>query len=58
LDINLLLRKHEQMAYQPDASDHPFWKHTSDYTATTEDFSFIDEIAYVLVTLYKSEIPQ
>ena len=46
------------MAYQPDASDHPFWEHTSDYTAATEDSSFIDEIAYVLVTLYKSEVPQ
>jgi len=58
LDIISLIRKHEQMAYQPDGNDHPFWEHTSDYTAATEDSSFIDELAYVLVTLYKSEIPE
>jgi len=46
------------MAYQPDAIDHPFWEHTSDYTAATEDPEFMGEVAYVLVTLYKSEIPQ
>jgi len=46
------------MAYQPDATDHPFWEHSSDYTAATEDHEFMGEIAYVLVTLYKSEILQ
>jgi len=53
-----IIKKTLEMAYQPDATDHPFWEHTSDYTAATEDSSFIDELAYVLVTLYKSEIPQ
>jgi hypothetical protein len=58
LDIILILRKHEQMAYQSDVTDHPFWEHSSDYTAATEDHEFMGEVAYVLVTLYKSEIPE
>ena len=46
------------MAYQPDESDHPFWEHTSEYAAQNEDISYMGEVAYVLVTLYKSEVPQ
>jgi len=46
------------MAYQSDESIHPFWEHTSEYAARKEDTSFMGEVAYVLVTLYKSEIPQ
>lgn len=46
------------MAYHPDTYDHPFWEHTSEYAAASEDKEFIGEVAYVLVTLYKSEIPQ
>ncbi len=46
------------MAYQLDESVHPFWEHTSEYAANNEDISFMGEIAYVLVTLYKSEVPQ
>ena len=44
------------MAYQPDESTHPFWEHTSEYAANSEDTSFMGEVAYVLVTLYKSEV--
>jgi len=58
LAIISILRKHEQMAYQPDVADHPFWEHSSDYTTATEDHEFMGEVAYVLVTLYKSEIQQ
>ena len=46
------------MAYQPDESSHPFWEHTNEYTAVSDDHEFIGEVAYVLVTLYKSEVPQ
>jgi ligand-binding SRPBCC domain-containing protein len=46
------------MAYQPDESVHPFWEHTSEYAARNEDTSFMGEVAYVLVTLYKSEVPK
>ena len=46
------------MAYQPDDSTHPFWEHTSEYAASCEDHEFTGEVAYVLVTLYKSEVPQ
>ncbi|MFB5630162.1 MAG: hypothetical protein ACE5RN_01075 [Nitrosopumilaceae archaeon] len=46
------------MAYQPDQSEHPFWEYTSEYAASSEDTSFLGEVAYVLVTLYKSEVPQ
>ena len=46
------------MAYQPDVSDHPFWEHTNEYAASSEDTEFMGEVAYVLVTLYKSEVPQ
>ena len=46
------------MAYQPDESTHPFWEHTSEYAANAEYTSFMGEVAYVLVTLYKSEVPQ
>ena len=46
------------MAYPPDTIDHPFWDHSSDYSAATEDPEFLGEVAYVLVTLYKSEITQ
>jgi hypothetical protein len=45
------------MAYQSDDS-HPFWEHTNDYAASSEDIEFMGEVAYVLVTLYKSELPQ
>lgn len=46
------------MAYQSDESIHPFWEYTSEYAARKEDVSFMGEVAYVLVTLYKSEVPQ
>ena len=58
LDIITLLRQYEKMAYQPDESEHPFWEHTSEYAASSDDTEFIGEVAYVLVTLYKSEVPQ
>ena len=46
------------MAYQSDESIHPFWENTSEYAAKTNDTSFMGEVAYVLVTLYKSEVPK
>lgn len=46
------------MAYQPEESSHPFWEHTNEYAAASEDTDFMGEVAYVLVTLYKSEVPQ
>ena len=46
------------MAYQPEESSHPFWEHTHEYAAASEDADFMGEVAYVLVTLYKSEVPQ
>ena len=46
------------MAYQLEQSEHPFWEHTSEYAASSEDPEFVGEVAYVLVTLYKSEVPQ
>jgi len=50
--------KSKNMSYQSDESIHPFWEHASEYAARNEDTSFMGEVAYVLVTLYKSEIPQ
>jgi len=44
------------MAYQSDDS-HPFWEHTTEYAASSEDTEFMGEVAYVLVTLYKSDVP-
>jgi len=58
MDIITLQRKYWKMAYQPDVSDHPFWEHTNEYAAASEDSEFMGEVAYVLVTLYKSEVPQ
>ena len=46
------------MAYDLNQSEHPFWEHTSEYAASSNDDDFIGEVAYVLVTLYKSEVPQ
>lgn len=46
------------MAYQPEESCHPFWEYTNEYAAASEDADFMGEVAYVLVTLYKSEVPQ
>jgi hypothetical protein len=46
------------MEYQLDESSHPFWEHTNEYAAASEDTEFMGEVAYVLVTLYKSEVPQ
>ena len=57
-DIIRFLLDYEEMAYQPDESVHPFWEHTSEYAARNDDTSFMGEVAYVLVTLYKSEVPQ
>ncbi len=45
------------MAYQSEES-HPFWEHTNEYAAAGEDIEFMGEVAYVLVTLYKSEISE
>ena len=45
------------MAYQPD-DPHPFWEHSNEYAATSEDVEFMEEVAYVMVTLYKSEVTQ
>ena len=49
-----------KMAYQPDESSpyeqHPFWEHAGEYTAENTDTSFISEMAYVMVTLYRSEV--
>jgi hypothetical protein len=44
------------MAYQLDESTHPFWEHTTEYAASNQDTDFMGEVAYVLVTLYKSEV--
>ncbi len=44
------------MAYQTDEYDHPFWEHTHEYAAASDDTEYMSEVAYVLVTLYKSEI--
>lgn len=57
-DYYQIFCKEDDMAYQSDESIHPFWEHTSEYAARKEDTSFMGEVAYVLVTLYKSEIPQ
>ena len=58
MDIILFFLDHLEMAYQPEESDHPFWEHTSEYAANTDDTSFLGEVAYVLVTLYRSEVTQ
>lgn len=58
LDIISLFRNYWEMAYQLDESNHPFWEHTTEYAASSEDTDFMGEVAYVLVTLYKSEIIQ
>ena len=47
------------MAYQPDEStteQHPFWDIAGEYTSTNTDSEFISEVAYMMVTLYKSEV--
>ena len=48
------------MAYQPDEGQfeqHPFWDHAGEYASNNADTSFISEVAYMLVTLYRSEVP-
>ncbi|KAG0511376.1 MAG: hypothetical protein NPMRD1_200027 [Nitrosopumilales archaeon] len=49
------------MAYRIDDSNqyepNPFWQHADEYASKNTDTSFISEIAYMLVTLYRSEVP-
>ena len=52
--------EYEIMAYQPDEGQfeqHPFWDHAGEYASNNADTSFISEVAYMLVTLYRSEVP-
>jgi len=47
------------LAYQPDESSikqHPFWDHAGEYTSNNTDSEFVSEMAYMMVTLYKSEV--
>ena len=48
------------MAYQPNDSSpmeqHPFWDFAGEYTSNNADSEFISEMAYMMVTLYKSEV--
>jgi len=46
------------LAYQPDESieQHPFWDFAGEYTSNYTDSEFVSEMAYMMVTLYKSEV--
>jgi len=47
------------LAYQPEEStieQHPFWDFAGEYTSNNIDSEFISELAYMMVTLYKSEV--
>ncbi len=47
-----------KLAYQPEESieQHPFWDHAGEYTSNNTDSEFVSEMAYMMVTLYKSEV--
>ena len=48
-----------KMAYQPDSLneyDQNFWECAGEYTSNKTDDSFTSEMAYMLVTLYRSEV--
>jgi len=48
-----------KLAYQPDEliiEQHPFWDFAGEYTSNNTDSEFISEMAYMMVTLYKSEV--
>ena len=47
------------MAYLPEESiecESPFWEHAGEYTSENTDDAFINEMSYLLVTLYRSEV--
>jgi len=46
------------LAYQSEESieQHPFWDHAGEYTSNNTDSEFVSEMAYMMVTLYKSEV--
>lgn len=48
------------MAYRQEESNsseqNPFWEHAGEYTSKNVDTEFHSEMAYMLVTLYKSEV--
>ena len=52
--------KLKEMTYQSEESNqfdqHPFWENAGEYASNSTDTNFISEMAYMMVTLYKSEV--
>jgi len=55
-----MIMKYKEMTFQSEESNqfdqHPFWENAGEYASNSTDTNFISEMAYMLVTLYKSEV--